>query len=77
MDGDTTPVLDTDTALAEAPCRVTGDADGVIAVWDLTAAAEPGSLGRTSPAEAALGSAESDADPPGACDALEALGPDA
>ncbi|WP_411111542.1 hypothetical protein [Streptomyces sp. c-19] len=129
-DGDTTPALDTDTALAEALWRVTGDADGVVAVLDsvfaraeqnpwsrwsvvraarttallgpagrplaprleaalddparapaavlaLTAVAEPASLDRTSLAEAALRSAESDADPAGACDALEALGPDA
>ncbi|MGC0380211.1 hypothetical protein [Streptomyces sp. SAI-129] len=33
-DGDTTPALDTDTALAEALWRVTGEADGVVAVLD-------------------------------------------
>ncbi|MFI0203779.1 MULTISPECIES: hypothetical protein [Streptomyces] len=129
-DSDTTPALDTDTALAEALWRVAGDADGVVAVLDsvfaraeqspwsrwsvalaarttvllgpaarslaarleaalddpaqaaaavlaLTAVAEPASLDRTSLAEAALRSAESDADPTGACDALEALGLDA
>lgn len=129
-DGDTTPALDTDTALAEALWRVTGDAEGVVAVLDsvfaraeqnpssrwsvvraarttvllgpagrplaarleaaledpaqapaavlaLTAVAESASLDRTALAEAALQSAESDADPAGACDALEALGPDA
>ncbi|MFJ3891352.1 hypothetical protein [Streptomyces rubrogriseus] len=129
MDGDSTPALDTDTALAEALWRVTGDADGVVAVLDsvfaraeqnpwsrwsvvraarttallgpagrllaarlevalndpvqapaavlaLTAVAEPASLDRTTLAEAALRSAESDADPAGACDALEALGLD-
>ncbi|MGW2987562.1 hypothetical protein [Streptomyces goshikiensis] len=129
-DGDTTPALDTDTALAEALWRVTGDADGVVAVLDsvfaraeqnpwsrwsvvraaratallgragrplaarleaalddpaqasaavlaLTAVGEPASLDRTALAEAALRSAEQDADPGGACDALEALGPDA
>lgn len=128
-DGDTTPALDTDTALAEALWRVTGDADAVVAVlesvfaraeqnpwsrWSvvlaarttvllgpagrplaarleaalddpaqapaavlaLTAVAEPASLDRTALAEAALRSAESDADPTGACDALEALGLD-
>ncbi|GAA2325483.1 hypothetical protein OKJ48_00490 [Streptomyces kunmingensis] len=127
--GDTTPALDTDTALAEALWRVTGDVDEVVAVLDsvfaraernswsrwsvvraarttallgpagrslaarleatlddpaqapaavlaLTAVAEPASLNRASLAEAALRSAESDADPTGACDALEALGPD-
>ncbi|WP_331737950.1 hypothetical protein [Streptomyces sp. NBC_01276] len=127
---DTTPALDTDTALAEALWRVAGDADRVVAVLDsvfaraeqnpwsrwsvvraaratallgpagrplvarlesalgdpaqapaavlaLTAVAEPASLDRTSLAEAALRSAESDADPTSACDALEALGPDA
>nr|WP_134655874.1 hypothetical protein [Streptomyces sp. H23] len=47
------------------------------AVLALTAVAEPASLDRTTLAEAALQSAESDADPAGACDALEALGPDA
>ncbi|MFE9803502.1 hypothetical protein ACFYP6_32395 [Streptomyces goshikiensis] len=129
-DGDTTPALDTDTALAEALWRVTGDAEGVVAVLDsvfsraeqnpwsrwsvvraaratallgpagrplaarleaalndpaqapaaalaLTAVSEPASLDRTVLAEAALRSAEQDADPDGACDALEALGPDA
>ncbi|MET9388517.1 HEAT repeat domain-containing protein [Streptomyces sp. NPDC002928] len=129
-DGDTTPALDTDTALAEALWRVTGDADEVVAVLDsvfaraeqnawsrwsvvraaratallgpagrpltarleatlddpaqapaavlaLTAVDEPASLDRTALAESALRSAESDADPAGACDALEALGPDA
>ncbi|GGS21754.1 hypothetical protein GCM10010205_59460 [Streptomyces nojiriensis] len=129
-DGDTTPALDTTTALAEALWRVTGDTDGVVAVLDsvfaraeqnpwsrwsvvraaraavllgpagrplaarleaalddparapaavlaLTAMGEPASLDRTALAEAALRSAESDADPAGACDALEALGPDA
>ncbi|MFI7359906.1 hypothetical protein ACIBTP_39005 [Streptomyces avidinii] len=129
-DGDTTPALDTDTALAEALWRVTGDADAVVAVLDsvftraeqnpwsqwsvvraahatvllgpagrplsarleaalddptqaaaavlaLTAVGEPASLDRTALAEAALRSAEQDADPEGACDALEALGPHA
>ncbi|MER6319070.1 hypothetical protein ABT237_35750 [Streptomyces sp. NPDC001581] len=129
-DGDSTPALDTDTALAEALWRVTGDADAVVAVLDsvfaraeqnpwsrwsvvraaratvllgpagrplaarlkaalddpaqaaaavlaLAAVGEPASLDRTALAEAALRSAESDADPEGACDALEALGPDA
>ncbi|MFF4330699.1 HEAT repeat domain-containing protein [Streptomyces sp. NPDC048387] len=47
------------------------------AVLTLTAVTEPASLDRTSLAEAALRSAESAADPMGACDALEALGPDA
>ncbi|PPS91484.1 hypothetical protein [Streptomyces sp. MH60] len=47
------------------------------AVLALTAVAEPPSLDRTALAEAALRSAESDADPAGACDALEALGLDA
>ncbi|MFF4399494.1 hypothetical protein [Streptomyces sp. NPDC001480] len=47
------------------------------AVLALTAVAEPGSLDRTALAAAALRSAEVDADPAGACDALEALGPDA
>lgn len=47
------------------------------AVLALTAVAEPASLDRTALAEAALRSAEADADPKGACDALEALGPDA
>ncbi|MFG2986450.1 hypothetical protein ACGFYQ_35265 [Streptomyces sp. NPDC048258] len=126
-DGDTTPALDTDTALAEALWRVTGEADEAVAVLDsvfaraegnswsrwsvvraartaallgpagrplaarleaalddpaqapaavvaLTAVAEPASLDRTALAAAALRSAESDADPAGACDALEALG---
>ncbi|MFZ3495435.1 hypothetical protein ACODT5_19785 [Streptomyces sp. 5.8] len=130
QDGDTTPTLDTDTALAEALWRVAGDADGVVAVlesvfaraernpwsrWSvvraartavllgpagrpltarleaaladtmqapaavraLAAVAEPTLLDRTALAEAALRSAEQDADPTGACDALEALGPDA
>ncbi|MFF2194406.1 hypothetical protein [Streptomyces sp. NPDC058157] len=45
------------------------------AVLALTAVGEPASLDRTALAEAALRSAESDADPEGACDALEALGP--
>ncbi|MGW6866147.1 hypothetical protein [Streptomyces sp. NPDC054901] len=129
-DGDTTPALDTETALAEALWRVTGDTDGVVAVlhsvfsraeqnpwsrWSvvqaarttallgpagrplaarleaalndpaqapaavlaLTAVGEPASLDRTALAEAALRSAEQDADPEGACDALKALGPDA
>ncbi|MFE2851991.1 hypothetical protein ACFXJO_12760 [Streptomyces lavendulae] len=128
--GDTTPALDTDTALAEALWRVTGDADAVVAVLDsvfsraeqspwsrwsivraaratvllgpagrpltarleaalddptqapaaalaLMAVGAPASLDRTALGEAALRSAESDADPAGACDALEALGPDA
>ncbi|MET8826279.1 hypothetical protein ABZX40_34570 [Streptomyces sp. NPDC004610] len=123
-----TPVLDTDTALAEALWRITGDADEVVAVLDsvfaraeqlpwsrwsvvraaraaallggagraltarleaalddptqapaavlaLRAVAEPASLDRAALAETALRSAESDADPVGACDALEALGP--
>lgn len=127
---DTTPALDTATALAEALWSVTGDADRVVAVLDsvfaraeqnpwsrwsvvraarttsllgpagrplairleaalddpvqapaavlaLTAVAEPASLDRRALAEAALRSAESDADPMSACDALEALGPDA
>ncbi|MFF4863892.1 hypothetical protein ACFY3J_19565 [Streptomyces sp. NPDC001231] len=43
----------------------------------LTAVAEPDSLDRTALAAAALRSAEVDADPAGAVDALEALGPDA
>ncbi|MFB7180715.1 hypothetical protein ACFCYI_23800 [Streptomyces sp. NPDC056257] len=129
-DGDTTPALDTDTALAEALWRVAGDADAAVAVLDsvfaraeqnpwsrwsvvraaratallgpagwplaarleaalddptqaaaavlaLTAVGEPASLDRTPLAEAALRSAESDAGPEGACDALEGLGPDA
>ncbi|MFE5773312.1 hypothetical protein ACFQ7O_33725 [Streptomyces sp. NPDC056485] len=129
-DGDTTPALDTDTALAEALWRVTEDTDGVVAVLDsvfsraeqnpwsrwsvvraarttallgsagrplaarleaalndpaqapaavlaLTAVSEPASLDRTALAEAALRSAEQDADPEGACDALKALGTDA
>ncbi|MGW2271904.1 hypothetical protein [Streptomyces yangpuensis] len=129
-DGDTTPALDTDTALAEALWRVTGDAEGVVAALDsvfaraeqnpwsrwavvraarttallgpagrplvarleaaldnpvqapavvlaLTAVAEPSSQDRSVLADAALRSAEQDADPAGACDALEALGPGA
>ncbi|MFE2323313.1 hypothetical protein ACFXD5_05190, partial [Streptomyces sp. NPDC059385] len=47
------------------------------AILALTAVAEPAALDRTALAGAALRSAESDADPTGACDALEALGPDA
>ncbi|MFB6518210.1 hypothetical protein [Streptomyces sp. NPDC056401] len=123
----TTPALDTDTALAEALWRITGDADEAVAVLDsvfaraeqsawsrwqvvraarttallgpagrplvtrleaalndpvqvpaavvaLAAVAEPASLDRTALAAAVLLSAESDADPAGACDALEALG---
>ncbi|MFB0627709.1 hypothetical protein [Streptomyces sp. AB3(2024)] len=126
-EGDTTPALDTDTALAEALWRVTADADGAVAVPDsvlaraehspwsrwsvvraaraaallgpagrplaarleaalgdpvqapaavvaLMAVADPASLDRTALAELALRSAEQDADPSGACDALEALG---
>ncbi|WP_328946130.1 hypothetical protein OG259_36470 [Streptomyces sp. NBC_00250] len=126
-DSTTTPALDTDTALAEALWRITGDADEAVAVLDsvlaraehgswsrwsvvraaraaallgpagrplaarleavlddpvqapaavvaLTAVADPASLDRTALAEAALRSAEQDADPTGACDALEALG---
>jgi hypothetical protein len=46
------------------------------AVLALAAVAEPGSLDRTALAAAALRSAEADADPAGAIDALEALGPD-
>ncbi|MGW6982302.1 hypothetical protein ACWGE1_23160 [Streptomyces sp. NPDC054932] len=129
-DGDTTPALDTDTALAQALWRVAGDADGVVAALDsvfaraeqnpwsrwsvvraarttallgpagrpltarleaalndpaqtpaavpaLTAVPEPASLDRTVLAEAILRPAEQEADPAGACDALEALGPDA
>ncbi|MGW7454372.1 hypothetical protein [Streptomyces sp. NPDC054787] len=129
-DDETTPALDTDTALAEALWRVTGDADGVVPVLDsvfaraeqnpwprwsvaraahttvllgpagrplaarlraalddpaqapaavlaLTAVAESATLNLPALAEAALCSAEQDADPEGACDALEALGPDA
>ncbi|MGW7178350.1 hypothetical protein [Streptomyces xanthophaeus] len=127
-DGDTTAALDTDTALAEALWRVTGDTDGAVAVLDsvfsraeqnpwsrwsvvraarttallgaagrplaarleaalndpaqapaavlaLTAVGEPATLDRTALAEAALRSAEQDADPEGACDALKALSP--
>ncbi|MET8750315.1 hypothetical protein ABZW32_09535 [Streptomyces sp. NPDC004667] len=126
-DGDTTPGLDADTALAEALWRVTADAAAAVAVLDsvlaraerspwsrwsvvraarvaallgpagrplaarleaalgdpvrapaavvaLTAVADPASLDRTALAEVALRSAEQDADPSGACDALEALG---
>ncbi|MEU1147562.1 HEAT repeat domain-containing protein [Streptomyces sp. NPDC005863] len=129
-EGDTTPVLDADTAVAEALWRVTGDAEGAVAVLDsvfaraqqnpwarwsvaraaratvhlgpagrplaprleaalddpaqaaaavlaLVAVGGPASLDRAALAEAALRSAESDADPAGACDALEALGTDA
>ncbi|MGW7195635.1 hypothetical protein [Streptomyces chryseus] len=47
------------------------------AVLALTAVAEPASLDRPALAEAALRSAEQDADTAGACDALEALGPGA
>ncbi|MEU5743530.1 hypothetical protein ABZ784_36820 [Streptomyces tendae] len=47
------------------------------AVLALTAVAEPASPDRTTLAEAALRSGQSDADPAGACDALEALGPEA
>ncbi len=47
------------------------------AVEALTAVAEPGARERTALAAAALRSAEVDADPSGACDALEALGADA
>lgn len=125
--GTTTPALDTDTALAEALWRITGDADEAVAALDsvfaraernawsrwsvvraartttllgpagrplaprleaalddpaqapavvtaLTAVAEPASLDRVALAAAALRSAESDADPAGACAALEALG---
>lgn len=43
----------------------------------LTAVAEPASLDRIALAAAVLWSAERDADPTGACDALEALGADA
>ncbi|OXY85262.1 hypothetical protein BEK98_45860 [Streptomyces diastatochromogenes] len=129
-DGDTTPALHTDTDLAEALWRVTGEAHEAVAVLDsvfaraaqnpwsrwsvvraarttallgpagrplaqrleaalddpaqapaavvaLTAVAEPAALDRTALAAAALRSAELDADPSGACDALEALGSDA
>ncbi|MDG9715446.1 HEAT repeat domain-containing protein [Streptomyces sp. DH24] len=125
----TTPVLDADTALAEALWRVTGDAATVVGILDsvfaraaqslwsqwsvvraarvaallgaagrplvrrleplldnpvqvpaatlaLVAAAEPGSLDRTALAAAVLDAAEREADPLGACDALEALGAD-
>ncbi|XDO64380.1 hypothetical protein HEP84_57360 [Streptomyces sp. RLB1-33] len=44
------------------------------AVLALTAMAEPASLDRTALAAAVLRSAEQEADPTGACDALEALG---
>ncbi|MGW1761044.1 hypothetical protein [Streptomyces mirabilis] len=44
------------------------------AVLALTAVAEPASLDRTALASAVLRSAEQEADPTGACDALEALG---
>ncbi|MFJ6248124.1 MULTISPECIES: hypothetical protein [unclassified Streptomyces] len=44
------------------------------AVLALVAVADPAALDRTALAEAALTSAEQDADPAGACDALEALG---
>ncbi|MFJ8028780.1 hypothetical protein [Streptomyces sp. NPDC096311] len=44
------------------------------AVLALTAVAEPTSLDRTALAAAVLRSAEQEADPTGACDALEALG---
>ena len=47
------------------------------AVVALTAVADPGSLDHAALATAALRSAEVDADPAGACDALEALGPGA
>ncbi|MEU1332912.1 hypothetical protein [Streptomyces sp. NPDC005865] len=123
-------MLDADTAVAEALWRVTGDAEGAVAVLDsvfarvqqnpwarwsvaraaratvhlgpagrplaprleaalddpaqaaaavlaLVAVGGPASLDRAALAEAALRSAESDADPAGACDALEALGTDA
>jgi hypothetical protein len=126
-DKNTTPALDTDTALAEALWRITGDADLVVAAlasvfaraeqspwsrWSvvraarttallgpagrpladwleaalddpaqapaavvaLKAVADPASLDITALAEAALRSAERDADPTGTCDALEALG---
>lgn len=43
----------------------------------LTVVAEPASPDRTALAGAVLRSAGQDADPEGACDALEALGPDA
>ncbi|MCM1965809.1 hypothetical protein [Streptomyces sp. G1] len=122
-----TPALDTDTALAEALWRITGDAVEAVAVLDsvfaraeqnawsrwpvvraarttallgpagrplvtrleaalgdpvqvpaavvaLAAVAEPAALDRTALAAAVLLSAESGADPAGACDALEALG---
>ncbi|MER5760044.1 hypothetical protein [Streptomyces sp. NPDC002082] len=122
-----TPALDTDTVLAEALWRITGDADEAVAVLDsvfaraeqnawsrwqvvraarttavlgpagrplvtrletalgdpvqvpaavvaLAAVAEPAALDRTALAAAVLLSAESDADPAGACAALEALG---
>ncbi|MGW7031456.1 hypothetical protein ACWGFX_30390 [Streptomyces xanthophaeus] len=47
------------------------------AVLALTAVGEPATLDRTALAEAALRSAEQDADPEGACDALKALSPTA
>ncbi|MGW3087791.1 hypothetical protein [Streptomyces sp. NPDC001108] len=124
---DTTPALDTDTALAEALWRVTGDPEPVVAVlasvfdraaqsqwarWAvvraarttallgpagrpltarleaalsdpvqasavvlaLVAVANPAALDQAALASAVLASAEWDADPAGACDALEALG---
>ncbi|MEV6332069.1 hypothetical protein [Streptomyces sp. NPDC051909] len=124
---DTTPALDTDTALAEALWRVTGDPEPVVAVlasvfdraaqsqwarWSvaraarvtallgpagrpltarleaalddpvqapaavlaLVAVADPAALDHAALASAALTSAETEADPTGACDALEALG---
>ncbi|MFD8205571.1 hypothetical protein ACFV2S_04040 [Streptomyces sp. NPDC059695] len=124
---DTTPALDTDTALAEALWRVTGDPEPAVAVlasvfdraaqsqwtrWSvaraaratallgpagrpltarleaalddpvqapavvlaLAAVADPVVLDHAALASAALASAESDADPAGACGALEALG---
>lgn len=124
---DTTPALDTDTALAEALWRVTGDPEPVVAVlasvfdraaqsqwarWSvaraaratallgpagrpltarleaalddpvqapaavlaLVAVADPAALDHAALASAALASAEWDADPAGACDALQALG---
>ncbi|MFF3676264.1 hypothetical protein ACFYYS_20135 [Streptomyces sp. NPDC002120] len=127
-DDGTMPALDTDTALAEALWRVTGDADAAVAVLDsvfaraeqnpwsrwsvvratratallgpagrplvarlegalddpaqaaaavlaLAAVGEPASLDRTALAEAALRSAESDADPEGACDAWKHSAP--
>ncbi|MFD7976143.1 HEAT repeat domain-containing protein [Streptomyces sp. NPDC059071] len=123
----TTRALDTDTALAEALWRVTGDPDPAVAVlasvfdraaqsrwtrWSvaraaratallgpagrsltarleaalddpaqapaavlaLVAVSDPAALDHAALASAALASAEADADPTGACDALEALG---